>query len=153
LKREIDHLYLEHLVSTMSISDDPEYLALYIEEGGELNNYMRGFLAKLVRDKVPKKRGGPRPLDDLNYYQQVEAWLTSQENAPIYDHINENMSTITYLEAIKAFEEIPKNIRHFAEEAHRHFANELTVDGGTDIDEGTLRKRYERGRKIDKKRI
>ncbi|MBT8005139.1 MAG: hypothetical protein HN578_19690, partial [Rhodospirillales bacterium] len=74
---------------------------------------------------------------------------------------------LTVLDAIRAFSKIPKNKRPSLQEAFQHFATNLhiedikniddkdidKIDGindDTDIDESTLRKRYERGRKIDK---
>jgi hypothetical protein len=170
MARDTDPRYIDILRSNFSVSNDPEYLASYIEEGGEITDAMRGFLAKLIRDRAPKRRGKSKPLSDNLFYQEVEAWRTSQENAPIYQHINKNMSKITTLEAIRAFGEIPKNKRPSLQNAFKHFATKLHfsdikyiedakiakidgIDDDTYIDEGTLRKRYERGRDIEKKRI
>ena len=168
MNREIDSGYLEHLRSCISISNDPEYLASYIEEGGEITNAMRGLLAKLIRDRAPKPRGKASPLTDRSFYQQVETWRTSQENAPIYKHLNEN--DLSLQEKLRAFSEIPKNSRPSPEEAFRHFETKLHyedikdtedehiddiegIDDDTPVDVSTLRKRYERGRKLDKNRI
>jgi hypothetical protein len=144
MAREIDPEHLENLANSFFISNEPEYLARYIEEDGKLSDEMRGFLAKLIRDYAPKPRGNTKPLRDNSFYHAVEAWCGSQENAPIYKYLAKN--ELTLQETLKAFTQIPKNNRPPLQTAFEHFANQLNID------ESTLRKRYERGRKNEENR-
>jgi hypothetical protein len=144
MTQEIDPENLKNLANNFLVSNEPEYLARYIEEDGKLSDAMRGFLAKLIRDHAPKRQGNAKPLRDNSFYHKVEAWCSSQENAPIYNYIAEN--ELTLQETLKAFEQTPKNIRPTLQSAYRHFANQLNID------ESTLQKQYERGRKNEQNR-
>ncbi len=144
--RKLDSRYGEILLDRFYSSGDPEHLAQYVEDGGMLTNVLRDFVAKLIRDNLPKLRNKSNPLRDLAVYDQVEAWLKSQINAPIYDHIKKN--NLTPIESLSAFSEVEKNECPTLQEAYRHF-----TDSDDSIELETFQKQYERGRKRVKWRI
>jgi hypothetical protein len=142
----IDPNYYETLLSRFYTSGDPEHLAQLIEIGGPLTPGLRQSLAKLVRDHLPKLRNGSDPLRDVGVFDKVEAWRHSQMNAPIYKHIKNN--DLTWLEAIRAFSEVPKNNLPSLQEAFRHF-----TDANNSVETETFQKQYERGRALSKGKI
>ena len=160
--------HLENLFDGFLTSSDPEYLARYIEDGGNISKALRGYIAKVIRDYAPKPHGNSTRPHDHAFYEKVEAWRTSEENAPIYQYLKK--SDLTLQEILRAFSEIPKKKRPSLESAYRHFETNLhlidiediedekidDVEGINDdnfTDVGTLRKKYNRGQKIEKSRI
>lgn len=143
---KMDPRYGDVLLDRFYSSGDPEHLAQYVEDGGMLTNALSDFVAKLIRDHLPKLRNKSNPLRDLAVYDQVEAWLKSQINAPVYDYIKKN--NLTPIESLSAFSEIEKNECPKLQEAYRHF-----TDSDDSIELETFQKQYERGRKRAKGRI
>jgi hypothetical protein len=74
MSSKIDPKYEDALFDKLSDSNHPEDFARYIEEGGELTDEMRIKLAKLIRDRMPKPRGGSDRERDINTYWAVEEW-------------------------------------------------------------------------------
>ena len=141
MTRKIDPQYEEHLLDKMIHSDDPEHLALYIEEGGTLTDGMRANLAKLIRERALKPRGNPNRLRDIDVYLEVERWRKNEVDAPIRKEIKE--AGLTGMKAMHHFLSAPRNALPSCQKAYVH----LTIDDPEAKTEA-IQKQYERGREI-----
>ena len=141
MTRRIDHWHEEILYENLVFSDDPEHLARYIEEGGELTVGLRNYLAKLLRIHAPKPRGKADRLRDLDVYRMVEDWrfdksLTSAKEASRKAELNGEDGMLAFLDT-------PRDDPPPLQEAYRHFTK-----GDPEAKVDTFQKQYERGRAI-----
>ena len=120
--RNSENQYLDEYLTTcwesFIQSDHPEYLAKYIERGGEIGDEprLREYLAKILREYAPKPRGNSDRIRDIDVYEQIQWSL-----------INNGQG-----------QELPPLERAF----------EQLADDRPEVDIDTLRKQYSRGRKI-----
>ena len=141
MTRKIDPQYEEYLLDRMIHSDDPEHLALYIEEGGTLTDGMRDNLAKFIRERALRPRGNPDRLRDIDVYLEVERWRKNEVDEPVRKEIKK--AGLTGMEAMRYFLSAPRNALPSCQKAYVR----LTTDD-PEANTDAIQKQYERGRDI-----
>jgi hypothetical protein len=149
----------DFLFDKLSDGENPEDLARYIEEGGELTAEMRTWLAELIRKKAPKARANKDPKRDLEVYWTIEAWRRERAEETILNVAShevakdrpatskaDNFPTQEMTDAdFKAAEDRLKLNYPSLQEAFRYFSS----DGDNAENKlDAVQKQYERGRKL-----
>lgn len=152
-KEELDD-YLADLREKLHFSDDPEYLARYIELGGDLGQDLRTYLANLVRERAPKPRGKKDGLRDVDFCMRVDDWIFSEHMRRCIRAANPD-GTKTPEETFRdlhgaGIEEpsVEEALRHLIEHRPDYVCEVLSKQHTDDIEIGSMRRVYERGRKL-----
>ena len=88
MRQTISKKYQDQIFdATIAYDDNPEALAAYIENGGDLDAGARKNLASLIRRYFPKPRGGKNIRSDVDFYMFVREWcLQEQRGVPFYPY-------------------------------------------------------------------
>lgn len=146
---EVDYRYFEFLRDRLNHSDDPEDLAIYVEAGAELGPELRAEIATIIRNYAPRPRGGKDSLRDKNLYERVEGWRSrSRDEIAVKNFRHEHGRNPEGLE----FFDLPRGettLPTINDALEYIIENDpkLALLGG-DVNVETLRRQYERGRKL-----
>lgn len=75
------HDYLEGLIQDFVFTGDPEKLRLFVSEGGDIDGgttdqqWIRELLAENYVKALTGKKGGPKDIDNIKFYMDVERYL------------------------------------------------------------------------------
>jgi len=153
---EIDAQYIDFLTGQLESSDDPEDLAKYVEAGGTLDEGLRSYIASLIRKYAPKSRGGRNQKRDCDVYLRVEFWRLMQRGLGLPaqatgDAAGSKELTNAQKTSVLPTRRVPKPSINDGLEHLIETDPELrsSVD---DVNIETIRRQYERGRKLLKTR-
>ncbi len=159
MTRKIDPRYEDFLFDKLCDSEHPEDLARYIEEGGEITDEMRLYLADLARERAPKTRGGANRKRDIDVYWEVEKWRRECALAQIIakggsnhsekpDRNSETSNGQMKAASIETFEAIEDEVSKNLPTLQRAFQHFTSDEEDAEIKIWPYQKQYERGRQL-----
>lgn len=143
-----DELFQDHLFdSTIAYDRSPKALAAYIEAGGDLDEGLRKHLASMIRRYFPKPRGGTDPRGDIEFYEFVRDWCIFEPIRRVACELRKRSGDDPSAEeVISAMPVLSKKLRN--EDGLRHVINTGAFGLTPDTEINSLRKKYNRGKKL-----
>jgi len=139
---KLDHL--EYVWEKYVFSSDPNYLAMYLELGGKFDDQVCCEVCRILRDGPPSKKGGRNIIRDVEVYMAIQGIRFDEAIKIIcresYGEDKTSRASPTDTSATTS----PKPKRMTLQEARETYIKGL----GISVEDDTIRKQYERGRRI-----
>ena len=136
--------HLDFIWESYVFSGDPNYLATYLELGGEFDDPVCREVCRILRDGPPSKKGGRNNIRDVKVFMDIERIRFDEDIKTMakmnYDADKESRISPTDTNAST----FPKPKRMTLREARETYIKRLEKF----VKDDTIRKQYERGRRL-----
>ena len=146
MRQTISKKYQDQIFdATIAYDDNPEALAAYIENGGDLDAGARKNLASLIRRYFPKPRGGKNIRSDVDFYMFVREWCLQEPFNRVAEKLRRQSGEVPSV--MQVWEAFPKLGEHLTtEDGLKHVIETGAFGVRSDAEIGGLRKKFDRGR-------
>jgi hypothetical protein len=134
--------HLSYVWELYVISQEPKYLASYLELGGEIDNDVRRAVCQVLRDGPPSKKGGRKSILDVEVFLEINQIRLE----PTLEFMGKEL--FSKGEAHDTRKPVPNKPRApkkmTKKEARKIYIERL----GKAVEDDTIRKQYDRGKRI-----
>jgi hypothetical protein len=139
---KLDHL--EYIWEKYVFSGDPNYLASYLELGGEFDDQVCREVCRILRDGHPSKKGERNTIRDVEVYMAIKDIRFDEAIESFCRESSGGDKTSRVSPTDTSATASPKPKRMTLQIARETYIKKLE----NSVEDDTIRKQYERGRRI-----